>query len=231
MELLLVICNRHTLILDLDYVSWWWMWKKTDKITRATAVQIIRFSQTSGGGLRWQCWGHSSPIVITLLDFWSRSCWTQSWSLPTWDGLLVLVWVDLVLLLVNLTWPTIGNASLLDKAFSLSWDPGQLTFLWLLPGKVPLQPRCPGLAGPERAQVSQASPSPSLHYIVFHQPACLTSQQSIPLSRNGWAPAVAAFCMDFPWTPINNQSLEESRPLLVSHGSIDSSVDAEWIFF
>ena len=157
--------------------------KKTDTTTRAPAVQIIRFSQTSSGGLWWQCWGHSFRIAITLLDFWSWSCWTQSWSLSAWDGLLGLVWVDLVLLLVNLTWPTFGNASLLDKAFSLSQDPGQLTFLWLLPGKVPLQPPA--------AQVWQALREPKS---AKHRPAP-PSTTLFSTSRRVSPPSNPSFCL------------------------------------
>ena len=153
--------------------------------------------------------------------------------------LLVSVRLNPILVFVNLGWSLglglgqlglgLGQLDLTNNWLCLTSGQSFFTVLGSWPADLPLTlprqsptstPCCPGLAGPERAQVSQASPSPSLHYIVFHQPACLTSQQSILPFRNGREPAVPVFCMDFPWTPINNQSWEESRPLLVSHGSI-----------
>ena len=83
----------------------------------------------------------------------------------------------------------------------------------------PLLPRS-GRPWESPSQPSIALPLPPLHCF---PPAGVSHLPAIHPSASQWsARAVAAFCMDFLTTPINNQSWEESRPLLVSHGSIDN---------
>ena len=151
------------------------MRKKTDTTTREPAMQIIRFSQTSGGGLRWQCWGHFSPITITLLDFWSWS-WTQpgmvSWS---WSG---STWLDQQLVMPHFWTKLFDCPRILASWPSFDSSRAKSHFNPLLPRS--------GRPWESPSQPSIAQPLPPLHCF---PPAGVSHLPAIHPSASRWARA------------------------------------------